>query len=66
MPVRNGQANAHAILGNRRLRAGTRLELRITAPNMIGALVRFRVRRTVTPPMTRYCLPPGVTSAQRC
>jgi hypothetical protein len=66
VPVRNGRANAHRMLRNRRLRPGTRLEVRITAPGMVGKVLRFKVRRRAIPSMTRYCLPPGGSSPQRC
>jgi hypothetical protein len=66
VPVRNGRANVHRLLGKRRLRSGTRVEVRITAPNMVGALVRFRMRKKKLPSWRRYCLPVRTTSAQRC
>jgi hypothetical protein len=48
-----------------RLRPGTRIEVRITAPNRIGKVVRFTIRRHHTPRARTLCLPPGGTP-QRC
>jgi hypothetical protein len=50
----------------RRLRAGVRLEVRVTAPNAIGKVVRYRVRRGRLPASRRLCLPPGASKPARC
>jgi Putative metal-binding motif len=49
-----------------RLRFGTVLELRVTAPNMIGKVVRYRIRRGRLPKRVRLCLPPGITKPEKC
>lgn len=66
LAVKNGTASARSFLRRRHLRVGTRLDLSITAPGMIGKVLRFKVRRRAIPSMTRYCLPPGATAPQRC
>jgi hypothetical protein len=53
-------------LVRRRLRPGTVLEVRITAPNMIGKVVRYRVRRGAVPQGRRLCLPPGAVKPGKC
>ena len=50
----------------RRLRPGNVLEVRITAPNMIGKVVRYPVRRRAIPRGRTLCLPPGATKPARC
>jgi Putative metal-binding motif len=54
-------------LVRRRLRPGSVLEVRITAPNMIGKVVRYPVRRgRAIPQSRRLCLPPGATKPGKC
>jgi hypothetical protein len=48
-----------ALFGNARLRPGTVIEIRITAPDTIGKLVRYTVRHSKLPSVRRLCLPPG-------
>jgi sugar lactone lactonase YvrE len=43
----------------RRLRKGTRVRLRITAPNRIGSVVTLKVRSGKDPKITRRCTRPG-------
>lgn len=51
----------------RRLRAGARLEVRITKPGAIGKVVRFVMRRNAGPALTRLCLSPGSNKVRtRC
>jgi len=55
----------------RRFRPRSTLEVRITAPNMIGKVVRYRIlrhriRRGQIPLGQRLCLPPGTTRPRRC
>jgi hypothetical protein len=51
----------------KRLRAGARIEVRITAPGAIGKVVRYKMRRGKAPRTTRLCLPPGATRPRaRC
>ena len=42
-----------------RLRKGTRLELRVTRPGTVGAVVRFSGRKRGIPTRRDLCLPPG-------
>jgi hypothetical protein len=48
-----------------RLRPGARIEVAITAPNTVGKVVRFTIRRGHTPRTQTLCLPPG-GSPGRC
>jgi hypothetical protein len=48
-----------------RFRAGQTLEVRITAPDRIGKVVRYRLVSRKTPASDTLCLPPGAR-AQRC
>jgi hypothetical protein len=50
----------------RRLRPGTTVEVRITAPGQIGKVARFVVRKSKGPKVTALCLPPGSTTPGRC
>ena len=49
----------------RRFRPRQTLQLRITAPNHIGKVVRFRLRRGKIPNGQTLCLPPGATKPQK-
>jgi hypothetical protein len=60
------KADAHRLLGRRHLRPGAVLELRVTRADMIGKVVRFRVRRGHTPAWQVLCLPPGAKAPARC
>jgi hypothetical protein len=66
VPVHSGHANVHRVLGNHHLRPGTWMDIRITAPGMVGKVLRLKVRRTDIPSQRRLCLPIGATSATRC
>jgi hypothetical protein len=50
----------------RRLRTGAKLEIRITAPNAVGKVVRYKMRRDRLPRIWRLCVPPGGTKPGRC
>ena len=50
----------------RRLRPHTTLEVAVTAPNMIGKVRRYRIRRGKEPLVRRLCLPPGASKPGRC
>ena len=64
--VHGGSANVHRLLRHRKLRPGTALELRVTAPGMIGTVWDFKVRRGVLPRFTTRCLAPGAGAPTRC
>jgi hypothetical protein len=49
-----------------RLRVGTQLEVRVTAPNMIGKVVRYSIRRGRVPRGRTLCLPPGAAQPSGC
>lgn len=49
-----------------RLRPGTGLEVRVTAANLIGRVVRYRIERGEVPVGRTLCLPPGATEPARC
>jgi putative metal-binding protein len=60
--------NGSAKLGRffrKRLRPGITIEIRITAPNSIGKVVRYRIRRGRLPADRTLCLPLGATKPQR-
>lgn len=48
------------------LRAGTRLEIRVTKPGYIGKSTLIVIRRQDEPKRTDRCLPPGARRAVRC
>jgi Putative metal-binding motif len=61
----NGAVNLRPLV-RRRLRPRTTLEIRIVAPNSIGKVVRYRIRRGRIPPGQTLCLPPGARRPTRC
>jgi hypothetical protein len=61
-----GFASLTGLLRRRTLRRGTVLEVRITAPALIGKVVRYPVRRGHIPKGQVLCLPPGASEPQRC
>jgi hypothetical protein len=61
----NGTANLRRLV-RRRLRPRTTLEVRITAPNSIGKVVRYSIRRGRIPQGRTLCLPPGAKKPKRC
>jgi hypothetical protein len=50
----------------RRLRPKITIDIRVTAPNTIGKVGRFVIKRPVVPNLQRLCLPPGASDPQRC
>jgi hypothetical protein len=61
----NGTANLRRRLP-RRLRPGITIEVRITAPNAIGKVVRYPIKRGRIPAGKTLCLPPGAKKPKRC
>jgi hypothetical protein len=53
------RVNLHALLGNRALAAGARLELRFTRADRIGRLLRYRIGKPGLPGVSFLCAPPG-------
>jgi Ca2+-binding RTX toxin-like protein len=62
---RSGAVNLRKLL-KRRLKAGAVLEVRLTAPNAIGRVIRFRMRKGRLPKRSNLCLPPGAATPGRC
>jgi Putative metal-binding motif len=62
----SGRASLTRLFRRRRLRVGTVVEVRITAPNMVGKVVRYRTRRGALPRDRVLCLPPGARKPSRC
>jgi Putative metal-binding motif len=50
----------------RNFRAGQTLEIRITAPRVIGKVVRYPIRAGKIPKAKELCLPPGTRRPTRC
>ena len=48
-----------------RLKKGTKIEIRVTTPTMIGKVVTFTTRRGKTPTFVVTCLPIGATKPQK-
>ena len=49
-----------------KLYVGSTLEVRITAPNSIGKVVRYKFRRRAVPSKRELCLAPGATRPAAC
>ena len=49
-----------------RFRAGQTLELRISAPDKVGKVIRYPLKRGDTPVSRTLCLAPGAKSPKRC
>jgi hypothetical protein len=62
----NGTVSLTKLFRNRTLRAGAIVEVRVTAPNSIGKVVRFEVRRRQVPQARTLCLAPGAANASKC
>lgn len=62
----NGGATLTRMFRRRRMRVGTVVEIRITAPNAIGKVVRYTIRRRALPRARVLCLAPGAKRATRC
>ena len=61
-----GEAALLKFFKQRRLRPKLTIDVRVTYPNTIGRVGRFRIRRVDVPPMQRLCLPPGANAPARC
>jgi hypothetical protein len=61
-----GEAPLRKFFKKPRLRPKITIDVRITYPNTIGRVGRFRIKRVDVPTMQRLCLPPGVTVPARC
>jgi hypothetical protein len=63
---RHGAVKLTPLFHKRRLRPGTVVEVRITAPGRIGRVSRVTIRSTKGPRLAILCLQPGATRATRC
>jgi hypothetical protein len=65
---RRGRANVLGAIRRyrHRFRAGQRLEVRVSSPDRIAKVVRYRLVSRRTPPSQTLCLPPGSRTARRC
>ena len=63
--VRRGRATITALRG-RKLRVGAVVEVRVTAPQMVGKVKRYTIRRGRLPSASELCLPPGARRTTRC
>lgn len=61
-----GSLSATSMLRYRRLRVGAIIEIRVTAPNATGRVIRFTIRRRKIPAVRTRCLPPGASRPVRC
>jgi Putative metal-binding motif len=62
----NGRAKLTRLFKRKRLRVGTVVEVRITAPNAIGKVLRYPIRRRKVPRARTLCLPPGAKRPTKC
>jgi hypothetical protein len=63
---KRGRVSLTSLFRHRRLRSRTGVEIRVTAPNFIGKVFTFKMRKTSTPTSKLRCLPPGSTKALPC
>jgi Putative metal-binding motif/WD40-like Beta Propeller Repeat len=63
---RRGRVALHPLFGDRRLRVGTLVEVRITVPETIGKVVRYTMRPGRPPRSRVLCLAPGASAPGRC
>jgi hypothetical protein len=62
----SGTANLLKLLKGKRLKPGLVVELRVSAPEHITSVTRFKMRARKLPRKRTLCLPPGVTTPERC
>jgi hypothetical protein len=62
----NGRVSLKRLFKRKRVRVGTVIEVRITAPNSIGKVVRYKTRSLKLPRVRELCLAPGASRATRC
>lgn len=56
----------HPLFGSAELRPGTVIKIQITAPQTIGKLFRYTMRRAKLPSARTLCLPPGGARPRPC
>ena len=64
--VKRGQVKLHKLFGKRKLKPGATITIRITQPDAIGKVVRYKIRRGKPPKSSVLCLPPGARKPGRC
>ncbi len=64
--ARTAATIAFGRLRDRRLRSGTRLQIRVTSPGTIGKYTSFRFRAGAAPQRLDRCLVPGRTAPAPC
>jgi hypothetical protein len=72
--VKDGKADALAQPGKKKKRrtrrlvfgVGATLEVRITAPDLVGKIVRYRIVKRVFPRGRTFCVSPGAVEATTC
>jgi hypothetical protein len=62
----SGGADLRRLVRRHLMPVGTTLEVRIVAPNAVGKVVRFKIRRGRIPDGRTLCLPPGTRKPERC
>ncbi|HVF78282.1 MAG TPA: hypothetical protein VNA28_08280 [Solirubrobacteraceae bacterium] len=55
-----------SLMRRAKLRPRTVVEVRMTKPNMIGRVVRFKIRASASPTVTRLCQLPGARRPSAC
>ncbi len=64
--VRNRRANATSLFKDDQLAPGAVIELKITAPDTMGKIVRYTMRSRKLPAKRELCDPPGRQKPGRC
>jgi WD40 repeat protein len=64
--IRDGKANAAKGFKRAKLRRGTRVQIRILVPGMIGKVVVYTMPKKGFPIGRQRCLPPGATKPAKC
>jgi hypothetical protein len=62
----SGAVSLTKFFKHRTLRSGTTVDVRITAPNSIGKVVRFEIRKRRVPQARTLCLAPGAAKPSKC
>jgi hypothetical protein len=66
LKVKKRKAAATKLFKRARLEPGAILEARITAPDTVGKVVRYRMRSHALPKSRNLCLPPGKKKPGKC
>jgi hypothetical protein len=65
-PAATALARYEKAFAKRSLPPGTTIEVKVTAPDMIGTFVRYKTRTAKQPTRTVLCLPPGAALPSAC